>query len=90
MNNLEKALQDIGVNLDGYESSNSFICDIASSDEYSKYYTIMSNRSDYEYIPELSMLNENNNVMFYEGSNCNIKILANFDEDLYRIIAEEK
>lgn len=82
-------LDEIGVDSTGESGETKYILQLADSDEWARYYTILNSNEELERSEDASMAEEHASVLTYRGKNYKIRLNANFDENYYTISVEE-
>lgn len=86
---IEKALRELGIDKIGYyDKDKSYVVDIDDSDEWGEYDSILE-KSDYDFLDEKSTLNYNNSNQVYQKDDLQISLIADFDNDLYKLVVQE-
>lgn len=84
---IEELLKDIGITKEGnYGKNNSYIIDITNSQEFGKIYSMLEKYDGVDEVTESSLLTEHNASLRYLGDDYQIDLLADFDQDTYRLV----
>lgn len=84
---MEELLNKIGIKKKGHYSKNgTYVVDITDSQEFGKVYSMLEKFDDIEEIAESSMLTENEASIRYMGDDYQIDLLADFNQNIYRLV----
>lgn len=88
---IEELLDELGIYKVGdYSSSNTYIIDLDSSEEFGKMYSLLENNEDLEYEEDSSLLTTDNSSMIYNYQDLfQIVLIADFNHDQYKITVKE-
>lgn len=84
---VEELLNNIGIKKKGrYGKNNAYVIDIADSQEFGKFYSLLEKSNGVDEVTESSLLTEHNASIRYASDECQIDLLADFDNDEYRLV----
>lgn len=88
---MEKFLRSIGINKAGtYSKNDSYVIDLEGSEEFGKVFSTLDNNEDLEYMDENNLLTVSNATMTYRYNNeYQIQLLADFNNDSYKLVVNE-
>lgn len=87
---LEKFLKDIGITQIGhYTKSNSYIIDIEDSDEYGKIYSRLDKCEDLIEDEDSSTITVHTSNIVFESDEFQFTLIADFDQDTYKLVCKE-
>jgi hypothetical protein len=87
---LEKFLEKIGINQVGhYTKSNSYVIDLEDSDEYGKVYSRLDKCGDITEDEDSSTLTVHNSNIVFESDEYQFVLIADFDNDEYKLVCKE-
>lgn len=87
---LPDVLKELGLNYDGtYSRDGEYVVDLAdSSDDFGKAYSTLDRNDDAEYMQENSLLTVDNASMYYRYKDYMINIIADFNNNHYKIVIQ--
>lgn len=85
---IKDVLIELGINKNGtYSRDGSFVIDLEEdSNEFGKIYSILDKNPDVEYMESNSLLTIDNSSLYYKYKNFQINILADFNNDEYKVV----
>lgn len=88
---MEKLLKDLGITKAGsYSRDGSYVIDLNSSEEFGKIYSLLENSTDLEYMEENNLLTISNASMTYRyGEDYQLQLIADFNNDAYKLVVNE-
>ena len=87
---LEKFLEQLGITQVGhYTKSNSYIIDIEDSGEYGKIYSLLDKSDEVEEDEDSSTINVHTSTIVYESDDFQLTLMADFDQDTYKLVCKE-
>ena len=88
---MEELLKTLGVDKKGtYARDGSYVIDLDSAEDFGKMYSLLDSNEDLDYIDETSLLNVNNSSLNYRYENrYQLSIIADFNQDQYKLVIEE-
>lgn len=87
---LEKFLQRIGITQVGhYTKSNTYVIDIEDSNEYGKIYSLLDKSAEVEEDEDSSTITVHTSNIIYESDNFQFNLIADFDQDTYKLVCKE-
>ena len=87
---LEKFLEKLGITQVGhYTKTNTYIIDIDDSDEYGKIYSLLDKSSEIEEDEDSSTINVHTSNLVFESDNYQLTLIADFDQDTYKLVCKE-
>jgi len=88
---MEKLLKDLGITKAGsYSRDCSYVIDLNSSEEFGKIYSLLENNEDLEYMEENNLLTVSNASMTYRyGEDYQLQLIADFNNDAYKLVVNE-
>lgn len=89
MSSAKEFAEELGIKENGNFKDNVYIVNLDNSDEYSKIYTLLSNSELLELNPEAINLGVSEAIISYDSEDYTVKLLANFDEDVYTVSIED-
>ena len=82
-------LKKIGITDAGYFSENSYVIDLYSDREYSKYYTKLDNSNLVEEDEASTLMNANASNIRYTSDEFDLTLLADYDADSYSLVVKK-
>ena len=81
----------LGIDIGGtYARDGSYVIDLGDANMFGRIYSILDNNEDLEYIETTSLLNVNNSSLNYRyGDEYQISLIADFNQDQYKVVIEE-
>jgi len=87
---MEKFLSDIGIEQVGhYTNNNSYVIDIEDSDEYGKFYSRFDKSGLVEEDDDASTITLHNSNIIFRSDDFQFNLIADFDQDTYKLVARE-
>lgn len=87
---MNEFLKELGINKTAVKGSgNIYTVDIENSDEYGKIYSILDKSKLVDEIPDSSQMTYETASIQFEGDDYLITLLADFDEDTYKMTIKE-
>ena len=87
---LEKFLEKLGITQVGhYTKTNTYIIDIDDSDEYGKIYSLLDKSDEIEEDEDSSTITVHNSNLVFESDNYQLTLIADFDQDTYKLVCKE-
>ena len=87
---MKEFLKELGITDNGeYSKDNSYVIDIDDSDTYGKYYSKLDKSDLVDEIDDNSLLTLHNSSINFEGDNYLITLIADFEQDLYKLVCKE-
>lgn len=85
---IKDVLIELGINKNGtYSRDGSFVIDLEEdSNEFGKIYSILDKNPDVEYMESNSLLTIDNSSLYYKYKDFQINILADFNNDEYKVV----
>lgn len=91
MNDMERELKELGIDQVGtYAEDGSYVIDIDTSEDFGKIYSTLDSSDELEYMDTNSLLTVHNASLLYKyGEELQINLIADFDNDEYKLVANE-
>jgi hypothetical protein len=87
---LEKFLEKLGITKVGhYTKTNTYIIDIEDSDEYGKIYSVLDKSDKIEEDEDSSTITIHTSNLVFESDNYQLTLIADFDQDTYKLVCKE-
>jgi hypothetical protein len=87
---LEKFLEKLGISQVGhYTKTNTYIIDIEDSDEYGKIYSLLDKSDEIEEDEDSSTITVHTSNLVFESDNYQLTLIADFDQDTYKLVCKE-
>ncbi len=87
---LEKFLEKIGISQVGhYTKSNSYVIDIEDSDEYGKIYSSLDKCEELVEDEDSSTITVHTSNIVFESEDYQFTLIADFDQDTYKLVCKE-
>lgn len=87
---LEKFLEKLGITQVGhYTKTNTYIIDIEDSDEYGKIYSVLDKSDEIEEDEDSSTITVHTSNLVFESDNYQLTLIADFDQDTYKLVCKE-
>lgn len=87
---LEKFLEELGITQVGhYTASNAYIIDIEDSNEYGKVYSLLDKSDAVEEDEDSSTITVHTSNIVYESEDFQFTLIADFDQDTYKLVCKE-
>ena len=88
---LEEILDGYGINIENAQETEtgSLIIDLEDFDAFNQVFSQLSDSNELELCDEETNFNDMNGIVLFEGNNYHISIIADFDGDIYKLVAEE-
>lgn len=87
---LEKFLQKLGITQVGhYTKTNTYVIDIEDSNEYGKIYSLLDKSEEVEEDEDSSTITIHTSNIIYESDNFHFNLIADFDQDTYKLVCKE-
>ena len=87
---LEKFLEKLGITQVGhYTKTNTYIIDIEDSDEYGKIYSLLDKNEEIEEDEDSSTITVHTSNLVFESDNYQLTLIADFDQDTYKLVCKE-
>ena len=87
---LEKFLEKLGITQVGhYTKTNTYIIDIDDSDEYGKIYSLLDKSNEIEEDEDSSTITIHTSNIVFESDNYQLTLIADFDQDTYKLVCKE-
>jgi hypothetical protein len=87
---LEKFLTEIGISQVGhYTKSNSYVIDIEDSDEYGKIYSSLDKCEELVEDEDSSTITVHTSNIVFESDNFQFILMADLDQDTYKLVCKE-
>ena len=87
---LEKFLEELGISKVGhYTKSNAYIIDLEDSNEYGKIYSSLDKCDKLEEDEDSSTLTIHTSNIIFESENYQFVLIADFDQDSYKLVCKE-
>jgi hypothetical protein len=87
---LEKFLEKLGITQVGhYTKTNTYIIDIDDSDEYGKIYSLLDKSDEIEEDEDSSTITIHTSNIVFESDNYQLTLIADFDQDTYKLVCKE-
>ena len=85
---IKDVLIELGINKNGtYSRDGSFVIDLEEdSNEFGKIYSILDKNPNVEYMESNSLLTIDNSSLYYKYKDFQINILADFNNDEYKVV----
>lgn len=88
---MEEFLNELGIAKHAEKSNDgSYVIDIESSDEYGRIYSKLDRSDLVDEAEESSQLTIDTSSIQFEGDDYILTLLADFNEDLYKLVVREK
>lgn len=73
-----------------YSEDNNYIIDLDDSEEFGYYYSLLDKNDNLIYLEDISSLTiHNSNIIYRYDDSIEISLIADFDNDLYKIVIRE-
>lgn len=89
MENIKDFLNSIGIYKEGNFKNNQYIIDILDSNEFGKYYSILSRSDLVNEDTETSTVNVENSNIRFNSDNFDLTLIADFNNSIYKLSVEE-
>jgi hypothetical protein len=87
---MKELLNSIGITDSGYYSSdNNYIIDFETSDQFNKAFSKLEKSDLVEENEDSSVINLNVSNVLYLADNFSLNLIADFDQDLYKLVITE-
>lgn len=87
---MKELLRKLGINLIGsYAEDGSYVIDIDNSDKWGTIYTKLDNSDLVELQEESSLLTSDNASQIYTNDDYQLALIADFENDLYKLVISE-
>lgn len=87
---MKEFLTQLGIDAEPVKSKNGiYVIDIADSDEYGKFYSKLDKSDLIDEIPENSQITYEAASIQYEGDDYTITLMADFENDVYKMTIKE-
>ena len=87
---MEKFLKELGINQVGhYNNKNNYIIDIEDSNEYGKIYSKLDKSELVDENDDSSSITSNNSHIVFESDEYQFTLIADFENDTYRLVCKE-
>lgn len=87
MTKMDEFIKSLGITDDGhYESDNKYVIDIEDSNKYSKIYSILDKSDKVDLDTDLTLVSSKVSELTYLSDDYDIKLIANFTDDVYKVI----
>ena len=87
---MEKFLKEIGITQVGhYNNKNNYIIDIEDSNEYGKIYSKLDKNDLVEENDDSSSITANNSHIVFESDDYQFTLIADFENDAYKLVCKE-
>lgn len=87
---LEKFLEKLGITQVGhYTKTNTYVIDIDDSDEYGKIYSLLDKSDEIEEDEDSSTITVHTSNIMFESDNYQFTLIADFDQDTYKLVCKE-
>lgn len=87
---MKELLKKIGINQSGYFSKDGdYIIDLENADEYNRVFSKLDKSSDVEENEDASVVNMTMSNILYDNDDYSINLIADFDNDIYKIVVHE-
>jgi hypothetical protein len=80
----------LGINLEGRMDGEKYIVELSDSDEYSRMYTLLDSSDLVEIEEDATLLTDKVGELLFTDDMFNIKLVGNFDSDIYRLVVTER
>jgi hypothetical protein len=80
----------LGINLEGRMDGEKYIIELSDSDEYSRMYTLLDSSDLVEIEEDATLLTDKVGELLFTDDMFNIKLVGNFDSDIYRLVVTER
>ena len=83
---MEELLKSIGITDKGeYSKTGSYVLDIPTYDDYSKYYSLLE-KSDFNEVQDTAQITFHTTNVTYDAGEYQIVLQADLDEDIYKLV----
>lgn len=86
----EELSKKLNIDRDGHEEEVGYVVTLNDSDDYARVYTLLDNSSYCELNTDVMLLSDEASLLNYETVNYSIDLVANFNEDTYKVVFKEK
>lgn len=87
---LEKFLEKLGITHVGhYTKTNTYVIDIDDSEEYGKVYSLLDKSNEIEEDEDSSTITVHTSNLVFESDNYQLTLIADFDQDTYKLVCKE-
>ena len=87
---LEKFLENIGIsNVGHYTKSNSYVIDLDDSEEYGRVYSRLDKCDELVEDEDSSTLTIHTSNIVFESDDYQFVLIADFDQDIYKLVCKE-
>lgn len=87
---LEKFLEKLGITQVGhYTKTDAYIIDIDDSEEYGKIYSLLDKSTEIEEDEDSSTITVHTSNIVFETDNYQLTLIADFDQDTYKLVCKE-
>ena len=85
----EEFAKHLGITKEGQFVDNVYVISLDNSNEYSKVYTLLDKSDELDLDIEKISLDVKNSLITYLSDNYDVKLVADFDENIYTVTFEE-
>ena len=87
---MEKFLENIGIsNVGHYTKSNSYVIDLEDSEEYGRVYSRLDKCDELVEDEDSSTLTIHTSNIVFESDDYQFVLIADFDQDIYKLVCKE-
>lgn len=87
---MEEFAKKLGIEYPGEMSNGKYIIPLNNSDEYSKVYTLLDKSDLVELDTSCTLVTDKVSELQYFNDDFNIKLAANFVDDLYKVVISKE
>ena len=87
---MKEFVAKLGIYIEGRMDGEKYIIELSDSDEYSRMYTLLDSSDLVEIEEDATLLTDKVGELLFTDDMFNIKLVGNFDSDIYRLVVTER
>lgn len=83
---MKEFAKQLGIDVEGTMEGSKYIIELSDSNEYSRVYTLLDGSDLVDVDEDATLLTDNVGELLFIGDDFDVKLVGNFNSDIYRVV----
>ena len=83
---MKEFAKKLGIDVEGTMEGSKYIIELSDSNEYSRVYTVLDGSDLVDVNEDATLLTDNVGELLFIGDDFDVKLVGNFNSDIYRVV----
>lgn len=83
---MKEFAKQLGIDVEGTMEGSKYIIELSDSNEYSRVYTLLDDSDLVDVDEDATLLTDNVGELLFIGDDFDVKLVGNFNSDIYRVV----